>query len=198
MEPTNAVESGGEFMTQFAVSGFRRVFAETPDSGMLTLTSGSRTYFHKIEVPAIRFGKFPAEFEHKKQIRLPITNAAKIGQGIWTLKLKRAVWAQFGPIWVPGEAKTQDYIVSRTPDGPVYFDVASQVPAIVLDLPEFAKTKGVYFYTVDLSTVFPCNSEDEPASSEKLTGIECTYQLPATEIFFTDQAPKIEQKKPLK
>ena len=81
-------------------------------------------------------------------------------------------------------------IYTRTPDGPVYFDVASQVPAIVLDLPEFAKTKGVYFYTVDLSAVFPCNFEDEPAVPEKLTGIECTYGLLSTDIFFTGQSPQ--------
>ena len=81
-------------------------------------------------------------------------------------------------------------ICTRTPEGPVYFDVTSALPAIVLDLPEFAKTKGVYFYTVDLSAVFPCNSTDEPAVAEKLTGIECTYQIPSTEIFFTGQAPQ--------
>ncbi len=190
MESINVVESPGEFLTQGVVAGFRRVFTETPDGGLLTLTSGSQVYTHKIEVPAIRFAKFPTEFERKKQLRLPITNAAKIGNGIWTLKLKRAVWAQIGPIWLPGEAKTEDYIVSRSPDGPVYFDVTSAVPAIVLDLPEFARAKAVYFYTVDLSAVFPCNSTDEPAVPEKLTGIECTYTLPSADIYFTGQTPQ--------
>lgn len=190
MESINVVESGAEFITQGVVAGFRRVFTETPDGGLLTLTSGSTVYTHKIEVPSIRFGKFPAEFEHTKQLRLPITNADKIGSGIWTLKLKRAVWAQFGPVWLPGEAKTEDYIVSRDTSAKVYFDVTSAVPAIVLDLPEFARAKAVYFYTVDLSAVFPCNSSDELAVPEKLTGIECTYTLPSTDIFFPGQAPQ--------
>ncbi|MEP6944344.1 MAG: hypothetical protein ABJA02_00385, partial [Acidobacteriota bacterium] len=187
MEPINAVESGGEFMTQLVVSGFRKLFPTTPDDGMLTLTKSGTTYYHKIEVPNIRFAKFPAEFERKKQIRLPITNAAKVGSGIWTLKLKNAIWGQIGFIWLPGTATTKDYIVGRTPADRVYFDLTSPVPAIVLDLPEFATAKPTSFYSAELSAVFPCNSTDEPAVPEKLTGIECTYQIPSSDIIFPGQ-----------
>ena len=189
MEAVNVVESGGEFLTQLVVSGFRRVFPTTPEGGMLSLTKGGTTYFHKIEVPAIRFAKFPGEFDRKKQIRLPITNADKIGRGIWTLKLKNSIWGNFGPIWIPGSTTSHDYPVGRTPADKVYFDVTSSDPAIVIDLPGFATAKGTSFYSVELSAIFPCNSEDEPAAAEKLTGLECTYSIPSVDIVFRGQTP---------
>ncbi len=187
LQPVNAVESGGEFLTQLAVAGFRHVFKETPDGGMLSLTSGGTTYFHKIEVPNIRFGKFPATFDRKTAVRLPIVGADKIGRGIWKVSLKRAIWANIGPFWLPGESKTNEIIVGREPSDKVYFDQAGQ--ALVLDLAEFGKAPATAFYSVQLSAVFPCNSTDDPAVTEKKTGIECTYQLPEKEIFFPGQMP---------
>ena len=188
MDPINAVESGGEFVTQFVVSGFRRVFPATPDGGMLSLTKSGTTYFHKIEVPNVKYGKFPAVFENRKQVRIPITNAEKIGRGIWTLKLKNAIWGNLGPIWIPGSTTTHDYVIGRSPGDKVYLDISSTTPAIVLDLPEIAAAKTTSYFSVELSAVFPCNAQDEPAVAEKLTGIECTYQLPSADIIFPGQA----------
>ncbi|MEP6944775.1 MAG: hypothetical protein ABJA02_02575 [Acidobacteriota bacterium] len=43
---------------------------------------------------------------------------------------------------------------------------------------------------VEISSLFPCNSEDEPVAQEKLAGIECTYQLAMFDPYFTVQSSR--------